>query len=122
MTLRFRISHLDLNYSGLKACSIIPINIFFFFLKPLEPEVVRKNQIRDHTLSEQGTRTQWSQPQALQHLRLCFENNVKQYRPKDRVNTFHSKENSQLTTQYQQHPTFQAAPKSENAYQVCLLA
>lgn len=121
MTLRFRISHLDLNYSGLKACSIIPINIFFF-LKPLEPEVVRKNQIRDHTLSEQGTRTQWSQPQALQHLRLCFENNVKQYRPKDRVNTFHSKENSQLTTQYQQHPTFQAAPKSENAYQVCLLA
>lgn len=101
MTLRFRISHLDLNYSGLKACSIIPINIIFFFLKPLEPEVVWKNQIRDHTLSEQGTRTQWSQPQALQHLRLCFENNVKQYKPKDRVNTFHSKENSQLTTQYQ---------------------
>lgn len=96
--LRFRISHLDLNYSGLKACSVIPINIFFF-LKPLEPEVVWKNQIRDHTLSEQGTRTQWSQPQPLQHLRLCFENNVKLYKPKDRVNTFHSKENSQLTSQ-----------------------
>ena len=39
VTLRFRISHLDLNYSGLKACFIIPINIFFF-LKPLGPEVV----------------------------------------------------------------------------------
>ena len=120
VTLRFRISHLDLNYSGLKAHSVIPINIFFSFF--LEPEVVWKNQMRDHTLSEQGTRTQWSQQQALQHLRLCFENNVKQYKPKDRVNTFHCKENSQLTTQYQQHPTFQAAPKSENAYQVCLLA
>ena len=31
VTLRFRISHLDLNYSGLKARSVIPINIFFFF-------------------------------------------------------------------------------------------
>ena len=40
----------------------------------------------------------------------CFGGTAKHYKPKDTVDTFHSKEKLQLIAQYQQHPAFILLP------------
>lgn len=53
---------------------------------------------------------------------VCFGNNAKHHKPMDTVNTIHSEEKLQLIIQYQQHPTFHTATKTEfTPRQGCLL-
>lgn len=44
---------------------------------------------------------------------VCFGDNDEYHKPKVMVKSFHSKENLQIIAQYQQHPTFYTATKSE---------